>query len=83
MQTTVIIQNLKCNTCRNTVIAALDQFSSVSNVKIDINTGRLNFNCISHNAIEGIRIYLKEIGYPITEDQSVIKNLRLEESLTA
>ncbi|PWG06023.1 heavy-metal-associated domain-containing protein [Polaribacter aquimarinus] len=79
METTVIIKNLRCNTCKDKVIAALDKFNTISNIEIDITKGSLNFNCISHNAMEGIRIYLKKIGYPITEDSTVIKKGSLQE----
>lgn len=78
MRTTVIIQNLKCDTCRNTVVAAIDKFDTISNVDIDINLGTLSFDYKSHNAMEGLRFELARIGHPITEDPSIIRRPNLE-----
>lgn len=78
MRTTVVIQNLKCDHCRHIVVSALDKFDTISNAVTDITTGRLSFDYTSHNAMEGLRIHLAEIGHPITEDPRVIKNTTSE-----
>lgn len=74
MRTTVVIDKLRCNNCKNTVIAALKKFKGISNFDIDISTGTLSFDFTSHNAMEGLRFHLSQIGHPITEDVSLIKN---------
>ncbi|WP_460220524.1 heavy-metal-associated domain-containing protein [Psychroserpens sp. MEBiC05023] len=75
MRTTIIIQSLKCDNCRPTVLSALDRFKGISNVVIDSTMGHLTFDCRSHNIIEGLRVYLKDIGHPITKDSSLINNI--------
>lgn len=74
MRITVIIQNLKCESCRHTVLSALENFESISSATADISTGSLSFDYASHNAMEGLRIHLAEIGHPIIEDPRVIKD---------
>lgn len=74
MRTTVIIDKLRCDDCRNTVITILKNFKGITNYNIDITSGTLSFDYTSHNAIEGLRFYLAKIGHPITEDLSLIKN---------
>ena len=74
MTTTVIIENLKCVDCKNTVAAAITKFKGISNFNIDISTGSLSFEYRSHNAMEGLRFHLSKIGFPITEDIRLIKN---------
>ncbi len=74
MRTTVIIENLRCDDCKKTVATAIEGFKGISNFNIDIVTGSLSFDYRSHNAMEGLRFYLNKIGYPITEDTSLIKN---------
>ncbi|WP_397446214.1 heavy-metal-associated domain-containing protein [Polaribacter sp. R77954] len=74
MRTTVIIENLRCDDCKNTVATAIKKFKGISNFNIDITTGSLSFDYRSHNAMEGLRFYLSKIGFPITEDISLIKN---------
>ena len=74
MRTTVIIQNLKCDKCKHKLVSALDKFDSISNAVTNLVTGSLSFDYVSHNALEGLRIHLTEIGLPITEDPSIIGN---------
>lgn len=73
MRTTVIIQNLKCNDCKNRVAEVFSDFNGISNLVIDISSGILSFDYKTHNALEGLRIKLAEIGLPITYDPNVIK----------
>tara|TARA_R110002126_G_scaffold129572_3_gene272489 strand:+ start:22778 stop:22996 length:219 start_codon:yes stop_codon:yes gene_type:complete len=56
------------------VVTALKKFKGITNYNIDITIGSLSLNYSSHNAIEGLRFYLSQIGHPITEDLSLIKN---------
>jgi len=74
MTTTVIIKNLRCDDCKKTVVAAIEKFKGITNFDIDITTGSLSLEYRSHNAMEGLRFYLSQIGHPITEDISLIKN---------
>ena len=74
MRTTVIIENLKCNDSKSSVVAALKKFKGITNYNIDITTGSISLEYRSHNAMEGLRFYLSQIGHPITEDLSLIKN---------
>ncbi|WP_439131702.1 heavy-metal-associated domain-containing protein [Polaribacter sp.] len=78
MRTTVIIENLRCDDCKKTVATAVERFKGISNFTIDIATGSLSFDYRSHNAMEGLRFYLSKIGYPITEDTSLIKNKNVD-----
>jgi hypothetical protein len=72
MRTTVIIKNLKCDDCKNTVVSTINKFEQITNVVTDIKIGSLSFDYTSHNVMEGLRIRLAEIGYPITSDPRVI-----------
>lgn len=73
MRTTVIVQDLNCDECKLTVVNLLQNFNSISKVKINLEESSLSFDYISHNAMEGLRIHLIKIGHPITKDHRVIK----------
>ena len=73
MRTTVIINSLKCDDCKNKVVAAINEVDGFSNIIIDIATGSLSLDFRSHNAFEGLRLHLSEIGHPITKDPNVIR----------
>ena len=67
MKTTVTIKNLKCDCCKNTLLTRLSKVEGISSVKIDLDKGSLNFNYKTHNAMEGLRSELRNMGYPITK----------------
>lgn len=72
MNTTVYINNLQCEDCKNFLYSLLHKLKGISNSIIDLETKTLNIDFKSHNAIEGLRLKLTEIGYPINYDPSVI-----------
>lgn len=81
MRTTVIIENLRCDDCRKTVVLAIEKFKGISNYDIDITNGSLSFDYESHNIMEGLRFHLSEIGHPVTQDQNLIDNKELPDYL--
>lgn len=72
MYTTVTIDAIACSYCKDFVLKSSLTVAGIFNIKIDLETKRLSFSYKSHNAIEGLRILLSDIGYPITEDSSLI-----------
>lgn len=72
MRTTVTIQNLQCDGCKNAVAIQLNKVKGISNICIDVSSGRVSFDYKTHNTIEGLRMNLKEIGFPITDDPNRI-----------
>lgn len=72
MKTTVTIQNLKCESCKNAVTLKLNKIEGISNVEIDIPTASVTFEYKTHNIMEGLRMELKEMGYPITGDPNTV-----------
>ena len=74
MKTTVVIANLKCNQCEQTVRETFDSAHGISDVSIDASTGRVKFCYKTHNAMEGLRMELADKGFPIIKDPSEIKS---------
>ncbi|WP_298553810.1 heavy-metal-associated domain-containing protein [uncultured Algibacter sp.] len=74
MYATVNIDAIGCSNCRDFVLSKLLIVAGISNIEIDVETKILSFSYKSHNAMEGLRLYLQEIGYPITKDSSLIIN---------
>lgn len=72
MRTTVIIQNLKCNGCKNAVTKRMGQIDGISLIDIDVETSEVTFDYTTHNAMEGLRDTLIDLGYPITGDPNTI-----------
>ena len=72
MRTTVNIQNLRCDACKKKVAMQLNKLEGISNIVIDVSSGTLSFDYRTHNTLEGLRMDLKAIGFPITKDPNRI-----------
>ena len=72
MRTTVVIANLTCEHCKNTVEAQLKKVVGISNISINIKKSKVSFDYKTHNTLEGLRMDLEAIGFPITKDPSWI-----------
>lgn len=72
MRTTVTIQNLQCDGCKNAVAIQLNKIDGISNIDIDVSNSSVSFDYKTHNTLEGLRMNLKEIGFPITKDPNRI-----------
>lgn len=72
MRTTVTIQNLKCEGCKNALQIKLNKVDGISRVDVNVSESSVTFDYTTHNVIEGLRAELKDMGYPITGDPNTI-----------
>jgi copper chaperone CopZ len=72
MRAVVTVKDLKCEECKDKVLKSLSTLDGISNVLVDIKNSTLSLKFNSHNAMEGVRLALKEIGFPITGDPTII-----------
>jgi len=72
MRTTVTIQNLKCEGCKNALKIKLSKIKGISNVKVNVSKSSVSFDYTTHNVMEGLRTELRDMGYPITGDPNTI-----------
>jgi len=61
---TVHLQNLKCEGCKTTILNKINTLKGISNINLDINSKEFTFEYTTHNAYEGLRNLLNELGYP-------------------
>ena len=77
METTIIVQNLKCGGCANTITRKVSGIEKVSNVFVDKDSSKVTFECPSENEVNLVKSTLKAIGYPsIDEDNSVVTKMK-------
>lgn len=74
MRTTVNIQNMKCDGCKNAITVKLKKIVGISDIAIDVATKSLSFSYTTHNVMEGLRMELANMGYTITGDPNTIVN---------
>lgn len=72
METKVIIQNLKCDGCKNAITRRMLKIDGISDISIDVDKSEVSFTYTTHNALEGLREELTDLGYPITGDPNTI-----------
>jgi len=69
----LIIQNLKCEGCINTISKNIKKIDGIFNLKIDQKTSVISFVSTSENAFLVLKNKLKTTGYPsIDEDNSLL-----------
>lgn len=64
MKTTIVVQNLKCGGCAKTITSKLTEFSTVSDVMVDVEASKVSF--VHENTTDALEVKdkLKSLGYP-------------------
>jgi len=68
MRTSIIVQNLKCGGCANTITTKLSQLNNVTNVTVDTESSTVSFVAINSEDALSVKKKLKTLGYPSIED---------------
>lgn len=72
MTARIIIQNLKCSGCANTIVKQLNQLDDVSEAKVEFNPGMVQFKYTLQGTHELVTNKLKKLGYPIASETNGI-----------
>ncbi len=72
MKTSIIVQNLKCGGCANTITTKLSSISNISNLEVDIEASKVSFNYINKEDALIVKEKLKNLGYPSIEEENSI-----------
>ncbi|PWI31590.1 heavy metal transporter [Flavobacteriaceae bacterium LYZ1037] len=70
MRTSVIVQNLKCGGCANSIKTKLLEIKNISDIKVDIEESKISFDFIDENNALLVKEKLKNIGYPSVEEEN-------------
>ncbi len=77
MNTTFIIQNLKCGGCANTITTKISALENVNNVAVDVEASSVSFETHSEEDIITVQNKLAAIGYPTEgENNSVVSKAK-------
>ena len=60
----IIIDNLKCGGCANTITNSLSKMDNVTDVKVDVETSIVSFEVTSEEAKAKVIAKLNSLGYP-------------------
>lgn len=68
MRTSIIVQNLKCGGCANTITTKLSQLENVTNIVVDTESSTVSFVAVSSDDALNVKERLRTLGYPSIED---------------
>lgn len=72
MKTNIIVQNLKCGGCANTIITKLSEINNISDVNVNIQESKISFNYNDETDAFSVKEKLRTLGYPSIEDENSI-----------
>jgi copper chaperone len=70
MNTILVIQNLKCGGCANTIITRLSDLDGINDVKVDNDTNTVSFNYTDETTLNKSIDLLSKLGYPVEGEQN-------------
>jgi copper chaperone len=70
MKTSIIVQNLKCGGCANTIITKLSDIENISNISVDQESSTITFYADQAEFALKVKDKLKSLGYPSIEDEN-------------
>ena len=68
MKTSIIVQNLKCGGCANTITTKLSEIENIKNLTVDVEESKVSFNYINEADAFIVKDKLKTLGYPSIDD---------------
>jgi copper chaperone CopZ len=72
MTTSILVQNLKCQGCANTITNKLAAIVNISDLEIDIEESKISFSYLHDDDIFLVKEKLKKIGYPLEKEENTI-----------
>ncbi len=72
MKTSVIVQNLKCGGCANTIVSKLSEIENISDIDVQVDESTISFTFINKEDTFLVKEKLKKIGYPSVDDENTI-----------
>jgi len=64
MRTTLLIQNLKCHGCANTITTKLSAIAGLGEVNVNVDENAVTFDYVNEAALTEAKNMLHSLGYP-------------------
>jgi copper chaperone CopZ len=65
MKNTIVVENIKCGGCSNTIVKSLQKIEGVTEVDINIETQEITIESDTEINMENITAKLAQLGYPL------------------
>ena len=70
MRTSVIVQNLKCGGCANTIKTKLLDIANITDVAVEVEESKVSFNFQNESDAIIVKDKLRTLGYPSIEEEN-------------
>ncbi|NCN44282.1 MAG: heavy metal transporter [Piscirickettsiaceae bacterium CG_4_9_14_3_um_filter_43_564] len=60
----IIVENIKCGGCANSIQNQLNSLDGVSHTQVDVETGKVSCQLVSEARIDSVKKHLLKLGYP-------------------
>lgn len=74
MQAKIIVQNLKCGGCANTISKHLNALENVSDVNVEAEVSTVSFSYENETTLSKVEAKLKQLGYPVVGEANSYMN---------
>lgn len=74
MQTKIIVQNLKCGGCANTITKNLSSFEDIRDINVEAELSSVSFSYENETTLQEVEHKLKQLGYPVVGDANSYMN---------
>ena len=72
MNTSILVQNLKCGGCAKTITDKLSEIDNITDIVIDVDESKVSFNYLDQSDLEGVKNKLSTLGYPSIDDNNSV-----------
>ena len=76
MKIHIFVDNIKCGGCAATITKKVGAIENISNVEVDVESGKVSFNCEDDTCRLDVLSTLKKWGYPQTGTGSKLDNAK-------
>lgn len=70
IETSILVQNLKCGGCAHTITTKLSTIENITNLQVDVEENKVSFNHLNEAETFAVKEKLKQLGYPSIEDSN-------------
>jgi copper chaperone CopZ len=76
MKTHIFVDNIKCDGCASTITKKVSAIENISNVEVDVESGKVSFNCADDACKLNVISTLKKWGYPQSGQGTKLDNAK-------
>ncbi len=76
MKYNIVVENVKCHGCENSIKKRLSKFDTLKNISIDNESGTIDFELDESKNVQLVIDALNKIGYPLAGTGNNIHNIK-------